>query len=154
MPRAGPGSAPLSDAVRAADRRHLYFGNRALLAYVPPAKLDLVAPLQQLMRAGFGNSGFGEVLTILTVCALLLNLVAGAVALVGVTSRFPMVIGWDGLLPGWWRDLHPRFRTPVKALAMVTTACIGVALVSSLGGAGGQEISNWHGKRHRLLVHL
>src|SRR5215471_6981920 len=133
LPRSVMLSGPLVAAI-------YILGTGALLAYVPPAKLDLAAPLQQLMRAGFGNSGFGEVLTILTVCALLLNLVAGAVALVGVTSRFPMVIGWDGLLPGWWSDLHPRFRTPVKALAMVTTACIGVALVSSLGGAGGQAI--------------
>jgi amino acid transporter len=57
----------------------------------------------------------------------------------GMASRFPMVIGWDGLLPEWWSDLHPRFRTPVKALAIVTAACFAVTLVSSWG-AGGQEI--------------
>jgi len=37
-----------------------------------------------------------------------------------------MVIGWDGLLPQWLSDLHPRFRT-VKALAVVTGAMTAVA---------------------------
>ena len=114
-------------------------GTGAMLAYVPPDKIDLAAPLQQLMHAGFGNAGLGEILTVVTVCALVLNTVTGGVALIGVTARFPMVIGWDGILPHWWSHLHPRFRTPVRGLAAVTGACILVALVSSWD-AGGQEI--------------
>ena len=51
-----------------------------------------------------------------------------------------MVIGWDGLLPAWWGDLHSRFRTPVKALTIVAGACLLITLVSSWG-AGGQEIT-------------
>jgi amino acid transporter len=133
LPRSVTISAPLIAAT-------YILGTGAMLAYVPLDKIDLAAPVQQLMQAGFGNAGFGEILTVLTVLAFIINTIAGAVALVGVTARFPMVIGWDGLLPAWWSDLHPRFRTPVKALAMVTGACIAVALVSSSGGAGGQEI--------------
>jgi len=132
LPRSVLLSAPLIAA-------SYILGTGAMLAYVPPGKIDLAAPLPQLMQAGFGNSGLGEILTIATVCALTLNTFAGAVAMVGMTSRFPMVIGWDRLLPDWWSDLHPRFRTPVKALAMVTGACILVAFVSSWG-AGGQEV--------------
>src|SRR5262249_255810 len=82
----------------------------------------------------------GGILTTVTVCALTFSLVCGWVALLGMVARFPMVIGWDGLLPAWWSDLHPRFRTPVKALLMVTSAMIAVALITSFGGAGGQEI--------------
>jgi glutamate:GABA antiporter len=82
----------------------------------------------------------GEFLTLATVCILTLNVFAGAVGVIGMASRFPMVIGWDGLLPDWWSDLHPRFRTPVKALTVVTGACILVALVSSWS-AGVQEIN-------------
>jgi amino acid transporter len=94
----------------------------------------------QWVKAGFGDTGLGELIVIVTVCVPVLQNFAAWVALVGMTARFPMVIGWDGLLPDWWSDLHPRFRTPVKALAMVTAASIAVALVNSSGGATGQEI--------------
>jgi glutamate:GABA antiporter len=93
-----------------------------------------------MMRAGFPNSAAGEILVIATVCVLNVQLASAWAALLGMIARFPMVIGWDGLLPDWWSDLHPRFRTPVKALAMVTGVCMIVALVNSSGGAGGQEI--------------
>jgi amino acid transporter len=114
-------------------------GTGALLVYIPVGKIDLAAPLQQVMQAGFGNGGLGQILVEVTVGALLLYTFAGALAMIGMTARLPMVIGWDGLLPEWWSHLHPKFRTPVKALAMVTGACILVAFVSSWG-AGGQEI--------------
>lgn len=114
-------------------------GTGALLAYVPPDRVDLAAPLQQLMQAGFGNKGFGEVLTVITIVSLFLSWFAGALALMAMTARFPMVIGWDGLLPEWWSHLHPRFRTPVKALAAVTGTCVFIAVLSSWG-AGGQEV--------------
>jgi amino acid transporter len=115
-------------------------GTGAMLAYIPMGKFDLAAPLQQLMRAGFGNAGLGQILTIVTVVALAVNTFAGTVAMVGMTARFPMVIGWDGILPEWWSELHPRYRTPAKSITMVTAGCIAVAFISALGGAGGQEI--------------
>ena len=114
-------------------------GTGALLAYLPPAQVDLAAPLQQLMQAGFGNTGFGEVLTAITIVTLFLSWFAGALALLAMTARFPMVIGWDGLLPEWWSHLHRKFGTPVKALAAVTGTCVFIALLSSWG-AGGQEV--------------
>lgn len=114
-------------------------GTGALLVYIPPGKIDLAAPLQQVMQAGFGTGGLGTILIEVTVGALFLYQIAGALAMVGMTARLPMVIGWDGLLPEWWSHLHPKYRTPVKALAMVTGACILVAVVSSWG-AGGQEV--------------
>ena len=114
-------------------------GTGALLAYVPPDKIDLAAPLPQLMRAGFGNAGVGGALTAATVLVLLLAGIAGTIAMVGMSARFPMVIAWDGFLPERFTRLHPRYRTPVLALAVVTGGCILVTLVSAWG-AGGQEI--------------
>jgi len=114
-------------------------GTATLLAYVAPGNIDLAAPLPQLMQAGFGNSGLGEFLTTGSICAMTFIWFAGATALLGMAARFPMVIGWDGLLPDWWSDLHARYRTPVKALSMVTAACLLITLISSWG-AGGQEI--------------
>lgn len=132
---------PLSVTIAAPLIAAIYIlGTGAILAYVPPGKIDLAAPLQQVMHAGFGENGWGGILTKIAVLALVLNMVAGAIALVGLASRFPMVIGWDGLLPEWASRLHPRYRTPVLSLMAVTGACFFVAVVSSLGGAGGQEI--------------
>jgi amino acid transporter len=132
---------PLSVMIAAPSIAAIYIlGTGAMLAYVPPDKVDLAAPLQQLVHAGFGDTGLGGVLTTVAVLALLMNSVTGAIAMVGLAARFPMVIGWDGLLPDWSSRLHPRHRTPVHSLAAVTAACIFVAIVSSLGGAGGQEI--------------
>jgi amino acid transporter len=115
-------------------------GTGAMLAYVPPGKIDLGAPLAQLMQAGFGNSGLGQFLATGSILALTINGLAGAVAMVGLSARFPMVIGWDGLLPDWLSELHPRFRTPVKALAVVTGACIAIAVLSSWGAVGYEAV--------------
>jgi amino acid transporter len=115
-------------------------GTGAMLAYVPPERIDLAAPLAQLMQAGFGNSGPGQILITGSVLVLTVNALAGAVAMVGLASRFPMVIGWDGLLPDWFSELHPRFRTPVKALAVVTGACIAIAILSSWGTKGQEAV--------------
>ncbi len=132
---------PLSVMIAAPSIAAMYIlGTGAMLSYVPPEKVDLAAPMQQLVHAGFGDTGLGGILTTVMVLALLINTLTGAVAMVGLAARFPMVIGWDGLLPEWSSRLHPRHRTPVHSLAAVTAACIFVAIVSSLGGAGGQEI--------------
>ena len=118
-----------------------------MLAYVPPERIDLAAPLAQLMQAGFGNSGPGQILITGSVLVLTVNGLAGAVAMVGLASRFPMVIGWDGLLPDWFSELHPRFRTPVKALAVVTGACIAIAILSSWGTKGQEAVQIGIGAR-------
>jgi glutamate:GABA antiporter len=55
-----------------------------------------------------------------------------------MVARLPMVAGWDGLLPPWWSDLHPRLRTPIKAIAAVTASMMILGALS-LWGAGNQE---------------
>jgi amino acid transporter len=48
------------------------------------------------------------------------------------------VAGWDGLLPAWFTELHPRFRTPARSIMFVVAACLGLAVISLLG-VGRQE---------------
>ena len=55
-----------------------------------------------------------------------------------MVARLPMVAGWDGLLPGWWSELHPRFRTPSKADRRGDCQCDAHGRVE-LVGAGNQE---------------
>jgi amino acid transporter len=113
-------------------------GTLSVLAYVPPAAVDLAAPVSQVMQAGFGVTGLGRALTAIAVYAFNFATIAAMVVYVGMVARLPMVAGWDGLLPGWWSELHPRFRTPHKAIGAVTASLLLLGVLSLLG-AGNQE---------------
>jgi amino acid transporter len=116
------------------------FGTGSILAYIAPAKVDLAAPVSQVIEAGFGIAGAGRLLTQIAVTAFNIAYLSAMVVYVGMISRLPMVAGWDGLLPAWWSELHPRFRTPWKAIGAVsvTVMCLGML---SLWGADNQEAS-------------
>lgn len=114
------------------------FGTAALLAYTPSGRIDLIAPIAQLLGAALGASTLGNLLGATAILALLFAAFAQAVACVAQVSRLPMVAGWDGLLPGWFSVLHPRFRTPVRALWCVVAACV-IFGAASLIQAGEQE---------------
>ncbi len=113
-------------------------GTAALLSYNTPANIDLAAPVQQVMHSGFGSGPGAVALTWIAVGTYSITLIASQVVFLGMVARLPMVAGWDGLLPGWWSELHPVYRTPSKAIGAVMAS---VLLVStfSLWGAGNQE---------------
>lgn len=113
-------------------------GTAALLAYSRPGDIDLAAPVQQVMHKGFGNSGLGTALAAIAVGAFSIALVAGGIIVIGMVARLPMVAGWDGLLPAWWSELHPKYRTPSKGIAAVAAGLMIVGVLSLLG-AGNQE---------------
>jgi len=110
----------------------------ALLAYTAPANIDLAAPVQQAMRGGFGNGALGNALTATLVGVFSYANMASGIILIGLVSRLPMVAGWDGLLPAWWSELHPTWRTPSKAVGSVCVALMAAAILS-LWGADNQE---------------
>jgi amino acid transporter len=113
-------------------------GTSAVLAYTAPANVDLGSPVGQLFQAGFGVTGTGRTLASIAIGSFGIGFLAALVIATGMISRLPMVAGWDGLLPQWWSALHPRFRTPTKAIIAVTGAMF-VLAVLSLMGAGNQE---------------
>ncbi len=113
-------------------------GTAALLAYIAPGHIDMAAAVPQLLQAGFGSEGVGGVITAASVALSMLALLAAVVISVGMLARLPMVAGWDGLLPRWWSDLHPHFKTPSKAIAAVTVTLFLLGFVS-LWGAGNNE---------------
>jgi amino acid transporter len=113
-------------------------GTSAVLAYIPPARVDLAATVPQLIQVAVGATLLGRVLTIIGIGALNIPFIAAMVIITGMVARLPMVAGWDGLLPGWWSELHPRFRTPSKAIGVVTAAMFLLGALS-LWGAGNQE---------------
>jgi glutamate:GABA antiporter len=113
-------------------------GTAALLSYNTPANIDLAAPVQQVMHSGFGPGPGAVALTWIAVGTFSIALIAGQVVFLGMVARLPMVAGWDGLLPAWWSELHPVYRTPSKAIAAVMASVL-LTSILSLWGAGNQE---------------
>ncbi len=113
-------------------------GTCAMLAHVPREKIDLIAPIAQILGASVGSSSAVAVLSGASIVVLLFAYFTQTVACVAQVSRLPMVAGWDGLLPGWFSHLHPRYRTPVRSLALVVAACL-VFGALSLVQVGEQE---------------
>jgi len=113
-------------------------GTSTVLAYIPPAKVDVSAAVGQVMQAGFGASLMGRTIALAAASAFNIAYAAAMVITTGVTSRLPMVAGWDGLLPKWWSELHPKFRTPWKAVGVVAGSMLALGGLSLLG-ADNQE---------------
>jgi amino acid transporter len=110
----------------------------AVLAYVSPAHVDLAAAVPQAIQAGLGFTGWGGALTKMAALGFSVSYFASMVLYVGMIARLPMVAGWDGLLPAWWSALSPRYRTPIKAISVVTASVLLLGVLS-LWGAGNQE---------------
>jgi len=113
-------------------------GTCAMLAYTPREKIDLIAPFAQILGASIQSSSAVAFLSGAAILGLLFAYFTQAVACVAQVSRLPMVAGWDGLLPEWFSELHPRHRTPVRSLMLVVAACLILGAVS-LVQVGEQE---------------
>ena len=60
-----------------------------------------------------------EVISIIipiTVVLLLIYYLATFCIFFGVSTRLPMVAGWDNLIPAWFSRLHPRYKTPINSI--------------------------------------
>ncbi|MEP7065907.1 MAG: APC family permease [Gemmatimonadota bacterium] len=108
-------------------------GTSTVVAYIPPEQIDLIGPLPQVLRAGFGPIGIaGTLVTIAIVLSLGMRVAQSNVSFTAV-ARLPMVAGWDKLLPPWFSRLHPRYRTPANSIYLVGACAIIISLVSLLG---------------------
>ena len=108
-------------------------GTATVVAYVPTDQIDLVGPMPQVLRAGFGPFGIaGPLVTIAILMTLAMRVAQVSVSFTAVT-RLPMVAGWDRLLPAAFSKLHPRFRTPVNSILLVAVCSFLVSLLSLIG---------------------
>ena len=109
-------------------------GTSTVVAYVPTNDIDLVGPLPQVLRAGFGPFGIAaparddrdpddarDARRRRRACAFT------------AVTRLPMVAGWDRLLPAWFSRLHATYRTPVNSIVLVGACAFGIALLSLIG---------------------
>lgn len=108
-------------------------GTSTVVAYIPADQIDLVGPLPQVLRAGFGPLGIaGQLVTIAILLSLAMRVAQTNVAFTAV-ARLPMVAGWDRLLPAWFSQLHAKYRTPVNSIVLVGVCAFGIALLSLVG---------------------
>lgn len=109
-----------------------------MLALVPIDQIDLIAPIPQVLSAGFGNLGFTLPIASATIVVLAVVRVAQASVMFTGNTRLPMVAGWDGILPAWFTRLHSRYQTPVNSIVFVGAITFGFGVVG-LVGVGKQE---------------
>src|SRR5256885_1072685 len=104
-------------------------GTASVLAFVTPDKVDLIAPIPQVLGLGFGSFGWVSTLISITIFGVAARQIALLSIYFAGNTRLPMVAGWDNLLPGWFAKLHKRYRTPVNSILFVGVT----TLVFSLG---------------------
>ena len=108
-------------------------GTSTVVAYVPTNDIDLIGPLPQVLRAGFGPFGIaGPLVTIAILMTLAMRVAQASVSFTAVT-RLPMVAGWDSMLPAWFSRLHSKYRTPVNSIVLVGACSFGLAVLSNVG---------------------
>ncbi|HTS35116.1 MAG TPA: APC family permease [Candidatus Solibacter sp.] len=105
----------------------------AILAFVPPSGEDVVAPVAQALSRGVQAFGLGRIVMPPAVLFLFVYYLATFCAFFTVSTRLPMVAGWDHLLPEWFSRLHPRYKTPINSVLFLGAATLVVALAALVG---------------------
>jgi len=108
-------------------------GTSTVIAFIPIEDIDLVGPLPQVLRVGFGPFGIAsQLVTVAILMTLAMRLAQTSVNFTGIT-RLPMVAGWDRLLPEWFTRLHVKYRTPVNSIVLVGVISLVIGLLSLIG---------------------
>jgi len=113
-------------------------GTSSVLSLIPQDQIDLIAPIPQVLSAGFGPLGGALTIVPLVIMAMLSIRLAQASVQFGANTRLPMVAGWDNLLPEWFTKLHAKYKTPVNSIFFVGAATLVMGIVGLIG-VGKQE---------------
>jgi amino acid transporter len=108
-------------------------GTASIVALVPRARIDFIAPIPQVMRLTLGATGLGNVAAILAIFLLQLRLLGATSYLFTGVTRLPMAAGWNHLVPEWFTRLHPRRRTPTNSIACVAALVFALVILASTG---------------------
>ncbi|MEP6788866.1 MAG: APC family permease [Acidobacteriota bacterium] len=114
------------------------FGTSSVLSLIPPDQIDLIAPIPQVLSAGFGPLGAAVTIVPLVIMAMLSIRLAQASVQFGANTRLPMVAGWDDLLPNWFTKLHVKYKTPVNSILFVGATTLFMGIIGLIG-VGKQE---------------
>jgi glutamate:GABA antiporter len=114
------------------------FGTSAVQALVPLDRLDLVGPIPQAFRLGLGSAGAVALFVPFAVFAVTARTVANSSVIFTATTRMPMVAGWDRLMPVWFTQLSPKYRTPVNSILFIAGCALLFAFLG-MTNVGEQE---------------
>lgn len=108
-------------------------GTASVLAFVSPDKVDLIAPIPQVLSLGFGSFGWVSTLISITIFGVAARQIALMSIYFAGNTRLPMVAGWDNLLPQWFAKLHKKYRTPVNSILFVGATTLVFSLAPLIG---------------------
>jgi amino acid transporter len=108
-------------------------GTATMVAYIPTSQMDLIGPLPQVLRVGFGPFGIAGPLVTIAILMTLASRVAQANVSFTAVARLPMVAGWDRMLPKWFSRLHSKYKTPVNSIVLVGLASLVMAVLGNIG---------------------
>jgi glutamate:GABA antiporter len=114
------------------------FGTSAILAFVPPDKIDIIGPIPQAFRAALEGSPLAEIVIPIAVLLLLANYLSSFTLNFAANTRLPMCAGWDHLLPTWFTRLNAKHRTPVNSILFLGGITLAMSVVILIG-VGQQE---------------
>jgi glutamate:GABA antiporter len=113
-------------------------GTGSVLWFVPMDQIDLISPIGQVLAVGARPFGVGASIAGAVILCVLGTRIAQMSVNFSATARLPMVAGWDRLLPKWFTELHPRYRTPAQSIAFVGAVTLAFTLVG-IAGVGSQQ---------------
>ena len=113
-------------------------GTSSMLALIGQDRVDLIAPIPQVLSEGFRPLGVVGAIAPIAIIALLSIRVAQASVMFAGNTRLPMVAGWDQLLPDWFTRLHDKYKTPVNSILFIGSVTLVLSLVGLIG-VGKQE---------------
>jgi glutamate:GABA antiporter len=114
------------------------FGTSAILAFIPPDKIDVIGPVPQALQVALGNSRWAQIFIPFAILCLFSNYLASFSLAFTANTRLPMCAGWDHLLPSWFTRLHQRFRTPVNSILFLGGVTVVISAIVLIG-VGDQE---------------
>ena len=97
-------------------------GTLAILAVLPPGRVNVVTGIVQAASAAGERLGIGWPVLVVALAICLGTMGQLAVWIAG-TARLPFVIGIDHYLPPVFSKLHPRWGTPHFSIFILTAAC-------------------------------
>jgi len=113
-------------------------GTGSVLWFVGDQNVDLISPVAQVLAIATRPFGIGARIASVVILLVLAMRVAQTSINFAGTARLPMVAAWDHLLPKWFTELHPRFKTPSHSIFFVGAMTLAVSIAGMLG-VGSQE---------------
>jgi amino acid transporter len=108
-------------------------GTGSVVAFVPRAEINFIAPIPQTFRVALGNTGIGNVLATTAILLVQIRLMGAVSLLMTGVSRLPLAVGWDELIPAWFTRLHPRWKTPANSILCTSVLILLLVVMANVG---------------------